>query len=133
MELNREYAEDVRIIQIGDNLRDIEKAIRNLMQLRNVILSKHPEYIVSITDIDFYIANGAYRINDVTLFEQTVQKHYYDDYRFKKLYQSYKEIATANVWNNIVKMNATKLEKTFVRSISVIILTGVCLSLIFRK
>lgn len=131
--LNNDYAGEIKIIQTADNMFAIEKSIKNLTQMRNTIQTQHPEYIDSITDIDYYIACGAYRINNVDLFEQTVQKHYYDDPRFKKLYMAFKEMETANVWNNIVKTNASHLEKTFVRSLSVVILTGVCLSLIFRK
>lgn len=131
--INTEYLQDVRSIQVSDNVRDLEKSMSSLSNIRNIVLAHHPEFIDSIKDIDYHLACGAYRINNVDLFEQTVQKHYYDDYRFKKLYQSFKEMETANVWNGIVKKNANDLERKFVRSLSVVILTCVCLSLVFRK
>lgn len=131
--LNHKYVESIRLVQTADNMRDIEKALKELLHLRHRMLAEHPENIDSITDINYYIARGAYRVNNTALFEQTIQQHYYDDYRFKVLYQTFREMETANVWNNIVRMNALNLEKTFVRSLSVIILTGVCLSLVVRK
>lgn len=130
---NKEYYDSVLILQTTNTVRDIEKSLKRLLVLRNKILTQHPEYIDSIVDIDFCLARGAYRINDIELLEKTIQKHYYNDYRFKKLYQIFKEMETANVWNNIVKTNKTQLEKTFVRSLSVIIITCACLSVIFRK
>lgn len=131
--LNFEYYDDTRTIQVGDNSRDIEKAIKNLIHMRNMLIANFPEYTESITDVDFQIATGAYRVNNINLFEETIQTHYTDDYRFKKLYQSFVETQTANVWNNIVKANATNLERTFVRALSLVILTCVCVSLVVRK
>lgn len=131
--INREYCENIHIIKTSQNTREIEKSIKRLVNLRNYILTSYPEYIESIIDIDYRLACAAYRINKIDLFEQCVQKHYYGDYRFKKLYQLYREVETTNIWNNIVKENATRLERTFVRSISLIIITTICLSLAFRK
>lgn len=132
-QLNAEYIEAVNLLKTADNALDIEKAMKQLTNLRNTISHKYPEYIDSITDMDYNLACGAYRINNTKLLEETVQKHYYHDYRFKKLYQLFVEMETANVWNNIVKSNANNLEKTFVRSLGIIIITGVCLSVILRK
>lgn len=132
-DFNADYFQKVDILQNANNALDIEKAINNLINLRTYIVANFPEFIVSTTDIDYHIACGAYRVNNVKLLEQIVQQHYYNDYRFKILYQSFREMETANVWNNIVKANANNLEKTFVRSLSVVILTCVCLSLVFRK
>lgn len=130
---NVEYMNDVQTIHKADNSFDIEKSIKNLIQLRNNLLYHHPEYMDSIIDIDFIIACAAYRINDVQLLESTIQKHYYADYRFKKLYQAFYAVETANVFKDIVHKNAHNMEKTFVRSLSVIILTGICLSFILRQ
>lgn len=131
--LNTGYIDSLNSLKTADNALDIEKAMKRITNLRNAISNKHPEYMDSITDLDYSLACGAYRINNVKLLEETVQKHYYHDYRFKKLYQLYIEMETANVWNNIVRSNANNLEKTFVRSLGIIIITGVCLSIILRK
>lgn len=130
---NAIYVDDVKTVQTANNTLDIENAIKSLTSLRNNILQNHPEYIESIADIDYTIACAAYRINNVQLFETTIQKHYYDDTRFKRLYQNYRDVEITNVWNDVVKKKASNLEKTFVRSLSVVILTGVCLSVILRK
>lgn len=131
--INDDYFKDVNLIQTAKGSRQIEKAIKGLMHLRNTVVERYPELIDSVADIDYHLACAAYRINNINLFEQTVQIHYYDDYRFKNLYQSFLEMETANVWNNIIKANASNLEKTFVRSLSVVILTCICLSLAFRN
>lgn len=131
--LNVEYIDEVKEIQTANNVHDIEKSIKNLQSLQTHIVNNYPEFIDSITDIDYHIACGAFRVNNIHLFEQTIQKHYYNDYRFKKLYGHFQEVATTNVWNDIIKSNTTNLERTFVRSLSVVILTCVCLSLILRK
>lgn len=130
---NLEYLENVDSIKKADNIFAIEKSIKSLTNLRNKITIDHPEYFDSIIDIDYQLARGAFRINNPDLFEETVQKHYYYDFRFKKLYQLFRDMQTANVWNNIAAMNASKLEKTFIRSLSLVILTGVCISLLLRK
>lgn len=130
---NKDYYSAVYTIQTADNVLELNKALSNLSYLKKLIMFGRPEFIDSLKDIDYYIACGAYRINDKNLFEKTIQLHYYDDYRFKKLYKTYKEMETTNAWNGIVKKNATALEKTFVRSLSVVILTCVCVSLVFRK
>lgn len=133
MDLNSEYMEDIKIVHTADNTLDIEKSIRNLIQLRNRIMQQYPEYIDSITDIDFALASAAYRINNVDLLETTIQKHYYNDQRFKRLYQNFRDVETANVWNNVIDRNARNMERTFIRSLSIVILTGICLTVILRK
>lgn len=131
--MNEQYAENIRAVQLGNNADDIERAMNNLLHLRSHLLETHPEYLEAITDVDFYIACAAYRTNKVAQFEQMVQRHYYDDVRFKRLYRSHLEVETTNVWKNIVRENANNMEKTFIRSLSVIILTGICVSVIMRK
>lgn len=131
--VDQNYYTAVHSIQTADNVRELEKSISTLTFIRQLVLFGYPEFLDSLKDIDYHIACGAYRINNVPLFEKTIQRHYYDDYRFKKLYKTFTEMQTANVWNGIVKKNANDLQKTFVRSLSVVILTGVCLSLVFRK
>lgn len=128
-----EYAENIRIVQLGNNADDIERAMNKLLQLRSYLLQIHPEYLDTIADVDFYIACAAYRTNNVSQFEQVVQRHYYDDVRFKRLYRSYLEVETTNVWKNIVRENANNMEKSFIRSLSIIILTGICVSVLMRK
>lgn len=131
--MNDQYAENVRIVQWGKNADEIERAMNRLLHIRDELVAHHPEYLDGITDIDFYVACAAYRINNVQQFEQMVQRHYYDDARFKRLYRSHLEVETTNVWRNIVRENANNMEKTFVRSLSIIILTGICVSIIMRK
>lgn len=131
--LNVEYFDGVKAIQTANNMHDIDKSIKNLQSLQVQIVNNYPEFLDSIIDIDYHIACGAYRINNIDLFEHTIQKHYYNDYRFKKLYSLFQDVTAANVWNDIIKSNTTNLERTFVRSLSVVILTCVCLSLVMRK
>lgn len=132
-ELNRQYFDVISSLQMADNASTVEKSIKNLLQLRQYILTNYPEYLDSITDVDYNLACAAFRINNVELFERVVQRHYYDDSRFKRLYQIFLDVETTNAWKHIVQSNATNLEKTFVRSLSIIILTGVCISLVLRK
>lgn len=128
-----QYAESIRAVQQADNALDIERAIKTLIQLRTTLQTYYPESMDSITDIDYYIACGAFRLNNSAQFEDVVQRHYYDDSRFKRLYQIYMDVKTTNDWRHIVKTNASHLEKTFIRSLSVVILTGICISLVLRK
>lgn len=130
---NKEYIENIKTVHTADNTFDIEESIKNLSTLRNDIFEHNPEFIESIVDIDYGIACAAYRINNVELFEDIIKRHYYDDIRFKKLYQKFREVEMANVWNEVVQRNANKLEKTFVRSLSIVILTGLSLAIILRK
>lgn len=130
---NIDYANEVRLLQTSDNARDIQKAIKYLQHLHNYLQVHFPEFVESLADIDYYIACGAFRVNNVKLFESIIQQHYYDDSRFKKLYILFREMQTTNIWNNIVKTNASHLEKTFIRSLSLIIIAGVCVSIILRK
>lgn len=129
---NDEYMRTVAVVRTGENARDIERGIRDLMQVRNYITANYPELVESVADIDYYIANAAYRINNVPLMESMIQKHYYADHRFKKLYRTHRETETANVWHNIVRSNADDLQKTFVRSLSCVILTCIVVSIICR-
>lgn len=131
--INNQYLNVVQTIHTSDKASNIEEAIRDLMHMQTYLLKHHPEFIDSITDVDYHLACAAFRINRIKQFEKLVQRHYYDDFRFKRLYQSFLAVETTNAWNNIIKSNASNMEKTFVRSLSVIILTGVCLSLILRK
>lgn len=130
---NEEFFKYIHIIQTTNDIRDINKSIKKLIHLRDKILIEHPEYIESINDIDYRLSCAAYRINDNDLLEKNIQKHYYNDYRFKKLYHLFNEMKTISTWNNIVKSNATRLQKTFIRSLGIIILTCVCLTLAVRK
>lgn len=131
--LNEKYGDYVQAVVLAQKASEIRHVLRQLQQLRVTIEEQHPEYIDSLNDIDYYIATAAYRINDADLFESTVQRHYYDDARFKKLYQSYVDAETTNAWNNIVKANSNNLERTFIRSLSVVILAGIGISIILRK
>ena len=130
---NRQYAENIQNLQTATNAQTIMISMKNLIVLRNTLMTDYPEYLDSITDTDYFIARGAFRIKDVDRFEETIQRHYYDDARFKRLYQLFVNAQTENIWRNVVRVNAKNLEKTFVRSLSVIILTGICISILVRK
>lgn len=131
--LNSQYISVVHTIHNTDSANIIDKSMKSLNNIQSYIRQHHPEFIESITDIDYQLACAAFRINKTEQFEQVVQQHYFDDYRFKRLYQTFIEAETTNAWKNIIKSNAQNMEKTFVRSLSVIILTGVCVSLFLRK
>lgn len=131
--LNSEFFENVKIMQNTNDTRDIEKSIKILNNVRDSIVAHHPEYIDSISDIDYRLACAAFRVNNTELLEENVQRHYHNDHRFKKLYQMFHEVETTNVWNSIVRANAKNMEKTFVRSLGLIAVTIICVSLLNRK
>lgn len=127
-----EYSSLVDKIQTSNDPDEIELTVKHLIKLRENIEEYNPQFIDSIVDIDFWIACGAYRVNDSRKIEQTVQKHH-NDSRFKYLYHKFWNMEITNSWQQIIKNNSDNLQKTFVRTISVFLLTGVCLSLAFRK
>lgn len=131
--LNSEYFENYHKIKYNDDMYNVEKSINNMIILRNELIKHHPEYRDAITDIDYLICRGSYRINNIKLIEEIIPKYHNTDYRFKKLYHMLMEIETANVWRNVIEENNERRSKIFLRASSVIILTGALLCVIFRK
>ena len=129
--LNYEYQQQCAILHASDNYKSIKKAADDLTHLNEKLLDHYPELMDSMTDVEYELALAAFRLNNTKNLEKYLEQNLWSP-RFKKLYRLYLATSMNQSVQNVLLYKSENTQKMVVRTVSVCILTAVCLAAIFR-